>query len=73
MGKLHQSTEAQNKLICGHNDKFLNQQHVDNFLTDIFRGEFYGGKFSDILEMKYNPFTEHFYDMYVEECKKYKK
>lgn len=73
MGKLHQSPEAQNKLICGHTDKYLSQQDVDNFLTDIFRGEFYGGKSSEILEIKYDPFRHHFYDKHIDSCKKYKR
>ena len=72
MGKLHQSPEAQRKLICGHTDKYLDQQDVDNFLTDILRGEFYGGKSNNVWEIKYNPFREHFYDRYTEICKKYK-
>lgn len=73
MGMLHQSTESQNKLICGYSDKYLSQQDVDNFLTDIFRGEFYGGRLSNILEIKYEPFTRHFYDRYIDICRKYKK
>lgn len=76
MGRLHQSPEAQNKLICGHRDNeapYLDQQNVDNFLTDIFRGEFYGGKSSDILEIKHDPFTHHFPDKHIDMCKKYKK
>lgn len=81
MGKLHQSPEAQNKLICGHQDRYrkdiphmpyLEQNNVDMFLSDIFRGEFYKeGK--DYYEIQYNPFNEYFHEKHRDACKKYKK
>lgn len=81
MGKLHQSQEAQNKLICGHRDRYkkdmsnmpyLDDQNVDSFLTDIFRGDFYKVEGEDCYEIQYNPFNEYFHEKHRDACKKYK-
>lgn len=77
MGRLHQSFEAQNKLICGRNPMegppYLGQQDVDDFLSDILRGEFYKTKDPNYYELQYNPFEKYFDEEHIQACKKYKK
>ena len=75
-GHLHRDLHTQRKLICGRNDKDLSNDEVDFFLTDIFRGYYYGATDESHKQggdkILYDPFEYHF-SKFVEPCKKYKK